>query len=71
MKIDYPIQISNEAKDLIQKMLVIKPSDRISLPKIMSHPLLKHILGPDGLPLEGETEDDDNHDFNMSLSFQR
>jgi serine/threonine protein kinase len=50
MKIDYPISISNEAKDLIQKMLVIKPSDRISLPKIMSHPWLKNILGPDGLP---------------------
>lgn len=52
-------------------MLVIKPQDRISLPKIMSHSWLKNILGPDGLPLEGETEDDDNHDFNMSLSFQR
>ena len=37
----------------------------------MSHSWLKNILGPDGLPLEGETEDDDNHDFNMSLSFQR
>jgi hypothetical protein len=51
-------------------MLVIIPEDRISLPEILTHSWLKNILGPDGLPLEGETEDDDDvHDFNMSLSF--
>ena len=33
---------------------------------------MRNILGPDGLPIEGETEeDDDNHNFKMSLSFQR
>lgn len=53
-------------------MLVINPTDRISLPEILCHPWLKNIIGPDGLPLDGDTEDDDDfHDFNMSLSLQR
>jgi hypothetical protein len=55
-------------------MLVIKPEDRIHLPEILCHPWLKHIIGPDGLPIDGGTEDDDDadlHDFHMSLSFQR
>jgi hypothetical protein len=52
-------------------MLVLKPQDRISIPEILCHPWLRNIIGPDGLPVEGETEDyeDDIHDFNMSLSF--
>ena len=49
---------------------MIEPKDRISLPELMSHPWMRNIVGPDGLPIEGETdEDDDNHDFKMSLSF--
>lgn len=52
-------------------MLVIKPEDRISFPEIFCHSWLRNIIGPDGLPLEGQGEDQDNHDFQMSLSFQR
>jgi len=37
----FPVKISDEAKDLVQKMLVVNPSDRISLPEILSHPWLK------------------------------
>ena len=54
-------------------MLVIAPNERIRLPEILCHPWLRHIIGPDGLPIDGGTEDDDEdlHDFHMSLSFQR
>ena len=53
-------------------MLQIKPQDRLSIPQILSHSWLKHIIGPDGLPVEGATEDEeDYHDFNMGFSFQR
>ena len=44
---------------MIKRMLVIRPEGRISLPEILCHPWLRHILGPDGLPLDGGTEDDD------------
>ena len=62
--------VSGEATDLIKRMLVIRPESRISIPEVLCHPWLRHILGPDGLPLEGGTEDDEDfHDFQMSLSF--
>lgn len=70
MNIQFPIDISPEAQNLIRRMLVVKPIDRISLPELLSHPWLRHILGPDGLPCETETEEEeDAHNFNMSLSF--
>jgi len=72
MIIDFPVPISDEAKDLIKQMLRIKPETRISIPQILCHPWLKHIIGPDGLLIEeGTDDDDDHHDFSMSLSFQR
>jgi serine/threonine protein kinase len=73
MDLQFPEPITVEAEDLIRKMLVIKPDQRISIPEIFCHPWLKSIIGPDGLPLEGETDDyeEDSHDFQMSLSFQR
>lgn len=49
-------------------MLVLVPSHRISIPDILSHPWLKGVSDPDGI--EG-TEEDDDHDFKMGLSFQR
>ena len=64
MKINFPVDISQEAVDLIGRMLVIKPENRISLPEILCHPWLRRIIGPDGLPLDGSTEDDEDfHDF--------
>jgi hypothetical protein len=47
-------------------MLVLIPSSRISVPEILNHPWMKGALDPDGI--EG-TEDDDDHDFRMGLSF--
>jgi hypothetical protein len=62
----YPVDITQEGKDLIQKMLVLVPSHRISLPDILAHPWLKGVTDPDGI--EG-TDDDDDHDFKMGVSF--
>lgn len=47
-------------------MLVLIPSNRISIPEILTHSWLKGVSDPDGI--EG-TEDDDDHDFKMGLSF--
>lgn len=33
----YPIPVSNSAKDLINNLLKLKPSDRLSIPEILSH----------------------------------
>jgi hypothetical protein len=49
-------------------MLVVTPNQRISIPEILSHPWLKGMFDPDGL--EGSEEDDD-HDFIMGMSFSR
>lgn len=70
MNIQYAVPISAEARNLIERMLVIKPDDRISLPELLCHPWLKYIIGPDGIPIVDD-EEDDFHDFNMSLSLQR
>ena len=64
----YPVPISEEARDLIQKMLMLVPHQRISIPEMLNHPWMKGALDPDGI--EG-TEEDDDHDFRMGLSFQR
>lgn len=64
----YPVPISNEAKDLILKMLVLVPENRISIPEMLSHPWLKGICDPDGI--EG-TEEDDDHDFKTGIKFNR
>jgi len=34
----FPVKISDEAKDLISRMLMVNPPDRISLPEILTHP---------------------------------
>ncbi len=65
---EYPVPITDEARELIERMLVLIPSKRISIPEILSHPWLKGALDPDGI--EG-TEEDDDHDFKMGMKFQR
>lgn len=45
-------------------MLVVTPSERISLPEILSHPWLKGMIDPDGFDA---TEDDDDHDFRTGM----
>ena len=64
----YPVPISADARDLIQKMLMLVPHQRISIPEVLNHPWMRGALDPDGI--EG-TEEDDDHDFRMGLSFQR
>ena len=49
-------------------MLVIEPSKRILIPEILNHPWLKGVSDPEGI--EG-TEEDDDHDFKMGMSFSR
>lgn len=46
----FPVKISPEAKDLVERMLVVNPPDRISLPEILSHAWLK----------EADSEDEDD-----------
>ena len=47
---------------------MLVPHQRISIPEMLNHPWMKGALDPDGI--EG-TEEDDDHDFRMGLSFQR
>ena len=47
---------------------MLVPHQRISIPEILNHSWMKGALDPDGI--EG-TEEDDDHDFRMGLSFQR
>ena len=63
MDIQFPVHISPEAENLIRRMLVIKPENRISFPELFIHPWLRNIIGPDGLPVEGLGEEHDMHDF--------
>ncbi|VDN06598.1 unnamed protein product [Thelazia callipaeda] len=44
VKYKFPSHISEEAKDLIRKLLVRAPSDRISLEEVMRHPWLRRYV---------------------------
>ena len=63
-KLAYPQPISDQATHLIQSMLQIEPTDRISIPCILKHPWLRN---EDDLV----DEDCDDHDFEMGISFRR
>jgi serine/threonine protein kinase len=39
----YPVAISAEARDLIEKMLIIEPTSRIPIPCILRHKWLKGV----------------------------
>lgn len=56
----YPVSISAEARDLIEKMLVIEPTKRLPIPIILRHKWLKNI---DGFSEDSNSEDEDDHDF--------
>lgn len=64
-QIEFVQPVSDLAVDLITRMLRIEPEERIAIPDILKHPWLKT---PDDL--EGDDEDDD-HDFEMGISFSR
>lgn len=56
----YPVAISADASDLIEKMLVVEPTNRIPIPCILRHSWLK---GLDGLEEDSQSEDEDDHNF--------
>jgi len=37
----FPVKISPDAEDLVRKLLLLKPDDRISIPEILAHPWVK------------------------------
>ena len=63
-RLEYPQPISDLAMNLIQSMLKINPEERISIPCVLKHPWLRT-----DEDLDGDEEDD--HDFEMGISFRR
>ena len=37
----FPVEISEESKDLIKKLLVLNPQYRLSIPEVLAHPWVK------------------------------
>ena len=65
---NFPVDsISEEAKDLIRKMLVLTPEKRISCPEILSHPWVKDVANT----LDVNEEADDEHDLKVGATFFR
>lgn len=64
-KLDFPVKISDQALNLIQSMLRIEPEERIDIPSILKHPWLKTASDYE------IDEEDDDHDFEMGISFRR
>jgi serine/threonine protein kinase len=61
---DFPVDsISEEAKDLIRKMLVLTPEKRILIPEILNHPWVSECSNSLG--------DDDEHDLKVGATFFR
>jgi len=59
----FPVaSISQEAKDLIKRMLVLTPELRISIPEILSHPWVNE---------QPVTEEDEEHDLKVGATFFR
>lgn len=54
----YPVEISADARNLIEQLLVVEPQKRISIPHVLQHPWLKDAA--DGIEC---TEEEDLHDF--------
>lgn len=52
----FPVEISEESKDLIKKLLILNPQDRLSIPEILAHPWVK----------EDEDEEEDESEADES-----
>lgn len=64
-KFEYPHpKISEDAKDLINKMLVLTPEHRITVPDMLNHPW---ILKLDGL----DNDIDEEHELKVGATFFR
>lgn len=61
----YPA-ISDEAKDLVRKMLVLTPEKRISIPEMLNHAWLQDNSYP-----SGGLDEDDEHDLRVGATFFR
>lgn len=53
----FPVEISEESKDLIKKMLLLDPAERLSIPEILSHPWVK----------DEDSDEDDESDLQSSV----
>ena len=59
---EFPVEAINEdAKDLIRKMLVLIPEERISIPDILNHPWVK----------EASDDEENEHDLKVGATFFR
>jgi serine/threonine protein kinase len=62
---EFPVDsISEEAKDLLKKMLVLVPEKRISMPEILNHAWVREST-------ESGTPGDDEHDLKVGATFFR
>ena len=64
---EFPIDtITEEAKDLVRRMLILRPEERISVPAMLDHPWMKEM---------GDTKDefgeDSEHDLKVGATFCR
>ena len=54
----FPVEISKESKDLIQKLLVLNPADRLSIPEVLAHPWVKEDDDEEEEDEEGEEKEE-------------
>ena len=65
---DFSVEsVSEEVKDLIKRMIVLKPEKRITIPQMLSHPWVRDVekscLGVD--------DNDEEHDLKVGTTFFR
>ena len=66
---DFPVEsVSAEVKDLVQKMIVLDPSKRISIPQMLNHPWVADVEKGFG---DSEADDDNEHDLKVGSTFFR
>lgn len=51
-KLDFPREISSELSDLLQRMLIIKPAERISISEILKHSFFRNTTPNPSFELE-------------------
>lgn len=68
---DFAVEsVSEEVKDLIRKMLVVEPNERMSISNMLSHPWVREscFSNEDG---NGFDIDEDDHDLKVGNTFFR
>jgi len=69
--IRYPVPISDEAKDLITRLLQVEPTERISIPQLFRHPWVLKNRCNDLYGFLMDEDEEDEHDFMVGFSFRR